>query len=120
MYSKCGAYFLFLGNLINTVMPPSMFCMRIGQWANLKGTIKYITLLINLDQAFLRGQASVPQATINRCINQERIVSDVLQIPCYMYDKTNASCNKSGQAMLNFKNFRLNTVVDASSLTLND
>ena len=61
-------------------MPPSMFCMRLGHWV--KGTIKYITLLIILDQAFLHGQASVPQANINRCINQERIVSDVLQISC--------------------------------------
>ena len=64
-------------------MPPSMLCMRLRHW--FKGTIKYITLLINSDQAFLRGQALVPQATINRCINplnQERIVSDVLPIPC--------------------------------------
>ena len=46
-------------------MPPSMFCMRLGQWVGgggggfdriikleIQGTIKRITLLINLYQAF--------------------------------------------------------------------
>ena len=41
-----------------------MFCMQLGHWV--KGTITYITLLINLDQAFLRDQASAPQATIKQ------------------------------------------------------
>ena len=69
-------------------MRPSMFCMRLGQWMGeggggggvdhiikleIQGTIKRITLLINLNQAFLRGQISVSQATINRCTNRQQL-----------------------------------------------